>query len=105
METIAYFFSEKFWATWVAIVAMVLMITAAINNKLNVKKPWNQIIAWGVSAILTVGCYFLGLIHVAEPEWLSLIAVSLVSGLASNGVYDIPTIKSFVNNLFGKLKA
>lgn len=100
MDSILIFFTENFWATASTIVALTTSITAVINNKLNPNKIWKQVIAWLVSIALTVGGYFLGMVNVVEPEWFVLIVTGFIVGLASNGFYTIPVIKSFINSWF-----
>ena len=39
----------------------------------------------------------------AEPAWLTLVLTGFVVGLASNGIYDIPTIRNWVNAWFSNL--
>lgn len=100
METILAFFTEHFWATATGLLTISTMITGSINGKFNPNSTWKQVIAWLVSIVLTVGCYFLGLITVANPVWLSLAATGLIVGLASNGFYDIKFIKEWIQSWF-----
>ena len=100
MEIIWSFFTEHFWATATGLFTITTMITGAINGKFNPNSVWKQVIAWFVSIALTVGGYFIGLITVAEPVWLSLIATGLIVGLASNGFYDINFIKEWMYKWF-----
>lgn len=102
MVNILTFFTEHFWATATGLFTITTMITGAINGKLKPNYVWKQIIAWIVSVILTVGGYFVGLITVAEPVWLSLVATGLIVGLASNGFYDIEFIKEWMKKWFGE---
>ena len=48
----------------------------------------------------------LKLIEFGQPVWLGVVMLAIVVGLSSNGVYDIPTIKAFVDKWFarGQLK-
>ena len=93
------FFSENFWAAVSLIALITVPVTTAINTKFNPKKFWKQAISWGVSFILTLICHFIGLISLSAPLWLSIILTGLFSGLSSNGIYDIPTIKTKVTEL------
>jgi len=103
MNPILEFFSENFWASATALGAVATMIAGAVNGKFNPNKVWRQVIAWIISAGLTVGGYFLGIVSVAEPVWLTLTATGLVVGFVSNGIYDIPFMKSFIYKVFGEL--
>jgi len=97
------FFTENFWATAALLGTMATTIAGAINGKLNPNAVWRQVIAWVVSVGLTVGGYFLGLIQLADPVWLTMVATGLIVGLVSNGVYDIPAIKSLIQRIFGEV--
>ena len=103
MNSIVSFFSENFWATAASLGVVASMISGAIISKVNANKVWSQVIAWLVSIGLTVGAYFLDLVTVAEPTWLTLTMTGLLVGLASNGIYDIPAVKEFMYKVFGEL--
>lgn len=90
------FFSENFWAAVSLIAFVTVPVTTAINTKFSPKKFWKQVISWGVSFVLTLIAHFVGLISLSAPLWLSILVTGLFSGLSSNGIYDIPTIKSKV---------
>lgn len=92
--------NDNFWLIATSISAITLPITTMINSKFNVNNVWKQIIAWSTSIILTILSYFLGLITFNEPTWLTVPLTGLVCGLSANGIYDIPTIKNFINNYF-----
>lgn len=102
MSGILSFFTDNFWATAAALGTVSTMIAGAINGKFNPSAIWRQVIAWVIAIALTVGGYFLGLVVVAEPAWLTLTATGIVVGLVSNGVYDIPAIKELVKKWFGE---
>ena len=103
MNVIINFLAENFWATAASLGVIATMIAGVINGWFNPNKVWKQVIAWLVSIGLTVGSYFMGLIHVAEPTWLTLTATGLIVGLVSNGIYDIPTMQNFIAKLFHEL--
>ena len=75
MEIIYGIFSESFW--WVAPILMTL--TVAISGVIN---GWLKLVTFG------------------DPVWLGVVALCVVVGLSSNGLYDIPTIKAFVDSWF-----
>ena len=102
MSSILNFFTENFWATATSLGVVATMVAGAINGKLHTNKVWRQVVAWAVSIVFTVGGYFLGMINVAEPAWLTLTATGLVVGLTSNGIYDIPVIQDFIARVFGE---
>lgn len=98
METLTTFFTENFWAAVSLIATITVPVASFINTKFEPKKIWKQVISWGVGFVLTVVCYFLNMINLGEPLWITILLTGFVAGLSSNGLYDIPTIKSKVNN-------
>ena len=100
MEIIYGIFSESFW--WVAPILMTLTvaITGVINGWLKIEGFWQQLISWLVGSGLAVGAWALKLVTFGDPVWLGVVALCVVVGLSSNGVYDIPTIKAFVDSWF-----
>lgn len=103
METILAIFSADFW--WIAaiLVTLTTTITGTINQGLRINKTWlKQLISWIVSAGLSVGTWAMEITVFADPIWLSIVCLTIVIGLASNGLYDIPTIKNFISTWFTK---
>ena len=100
MEIIYGIFSESFW--WVAPILMTLTvaITGVINGWLKLSGFVEQIISWVVGSGLAVAAWALKLVTFGDPVWLGIVALCVVVGLSSNGVYDIPTIKHFVDSWF-----
>lgn len=95
-------FTDAFWYYAPILASLTVTIAGAINGKFNITEGiWPQIVAWATGSVLTVGGYFLGLITcIGEPVWLALVCLCAVVGLSSNGIYDIPFIKSFIDRLF-----
>lgn len=103
METITGIFSESFW--WVApiLVTMTTALAGLINQGLKVQKGWlKQLISWLLGAGLSVGAWVLKVVTFGNPVWLGVVCLCLVVGLSSNGVYDVPTIKNWINSWFVK---
>lgn len=103
MESIVGIFSESFW--WVApiLVTMTTALAGLINQGLKVQKGWlKQLISWVLGAGLSVGAWALKMVTFGDPVWLGVVCLCLVVGLSSNGVYDIPTIKNWINSWFVK---
>lgn len=103
METITGIFSESFW--WVApiLASMTVALSGVINNLFKIAKGiWPQVVAWVVGSGLSVAAWALKLITFGDPVWLGVVCLCVVVGLSSNGIYDIPTIKNFVDNMFKK---
>lgn len=96
-------FSESFW--WVApvISAATVLLAGVVNGLLKIEKGvWPQVVAWVLASGLSVGAYFAGLVEMGDPQWLGVVALCAVTGLSSNGIYDIPTIKAWVDAWFAK---
>ena len=107
MEIIKGIFSESFWYIAPLLMTATVALAGLINGAFKITKGmWPQIVAWVVGAILSVCAWALQLIEFGEPVWLGVLMLAIVTGLSSNGVYDIPTIKAFVDKWFarGQLK-
>ena len=103
MEIIKGIFSENFW--WVApiLMSLTVSITGVINGAFKIVKGfWPQLVSWVVGSLLAVGAWAIKLIEFGDPVWLGVVALAVVTGLSSNGVYDIPTIKAFVDKWFNR---
>ena len=94
METI---FSPEFWWLAPSISAATIFLAGFINGLFKIEKSgWRQAIACIIASGLTVGSYFLNLITFGDPQWLSIICMAVITSLSSNGIYDIPSIKKFI---------
>ena len=101
MEIIKGIFSEAFWYIAPLLMTLTVAIAGIINGAFKIKKGmWPQVVAWVVGALLAVAAWALQLIEFGEPVWLGVVMLAIVVGLSSNGVYDIPTIKAFVDKWF-----
>ena len=94
-------FTEAFWYYAPILSMLTVTIAGAINGKFNITNGiWPQLVAWITGSVLRVAGYFIGLITcIGEPVWLALICLCGVVGLSSNGIYDIPFIKSIIDKL------
>jgi hypothetical protein len=99
--------SESWWIVGPSISAVTLFIAGLINNKFGISGVWQQVCAWACASTLSVLSWIFGIVSVGEPTWLSVIVLCFFTGLASNGIYDFPAIKKWIDNLpfFGKAKA
>jgi len=103
MEIIKGIFSESFWYVAPLLMTLTVAIAGVINGAFKITKGmWPQIVAWAVGAALSVLTWLLKLIEFGQPVWLGVVMLAIVVGLSSNGVYDIPTIKAFVDKWFGR---
>ena len=107
MEIINGIFSESFWWAAPILMALTVSLTGVINGAFKVSSGFlPQLISWIVGALLSVGAWAIKLVEFGDPVWLGIVALCVVVGLSSNGVYDIPTIKAFVDSWFhrGEIK-
>lgn len=96
-------FSESFWYMAPILMAATTALAGLINQAFKITKGiWPQVIAWVVGILLSVGAYFAKLVTMGDPQWLGVVMLCIVVGLASNGIYDIPTIKKFIDSWFVK---
>ena len=103
MENIVGIFSESFW--WVApiLASATVAVAGVINGLFKITNGiWPQVVAWVVGSGLSVAAWALKLITFGDPVWLGIVCLCAVVGLSSNGIYDVPTIKNFIDNLFTK---
>ena len=101
MEIIKGIFSENFW--WIAPILWTLTValSGVINGAFKINGgTWRQLVSWIVGSGLSVGAWALRLIEFGDPVWLGVVCLCVVVGLSSNGIYDIKTIKNFVNSWF-----
>lgn len=103
MEIIKGIFSESFWYIAPLLMTLTVALAGVINGAFKITKGmWPQIVAWAVGALLSVVTWALKLIEFGQPVWLGVVMLAIVVGLSSNGVYDIPTIKAFVDKWFNR---
>lgn len=103
MENILGIFSIEFWYIAPILVALTTSLSGVINQSFGIDKAWlKQLISWIVGSVLSVGSWALKMLTFGNPIWLGVVCLCVVVGLASNGFYDIPTIKNFINSWFAK---
>ena len=103
METMVGIFSESFWYVAPILVALTTGLCGLINQSIKIEKSLiKQIISWVIGAGFSVGAWGLKVITFGNPVWLGVVCLCVVVGLASNGFYDIPTIKNWINSWFVK---
>ena len=91
-------FTTDFWYMASSLSAVTVFIAGLINSKFNIVNGfWPQLVAWITGSVLSVAAWFFGLVAVGEPTWVAVIVLCGVVGLSSNGIYDIPTIKNFID--------
>ena len=106
METLVGIFSESFWYVAPILVTITTTLSGLLNQGL--QKEWDvpswfkQLVSWVFGAELSVAAWRLKVITFGNPVWLGVIALAIVVGLSSNGIYDIPFIKSWIAKWFVK---
>ena len=100
-------FSEAFWYIAPILVTMTTFIAGLINQGLVDKfvpskhHAWlKQLISWIIGAGLSCAAWGLKVITFGNPVWLGVICLCVVVGLASNGVYDIPFMRGWIEKWF-----
>ena len=100
-------FSEAFWYIAPILVTMTTFIAGLVNQGLVDKyvpkkhHAWlKQLIAWILGAGLSCAAWGLKVITFGNPVWLGVICLCVVVGLASNGVYDIPFMRGWIEKWF-----
>lgn len=100
-------FSEAFWYIVPILATMTTFIAGLINqgfiNKFVPAKhhAWlKQLIAWIIGSGLSCAAWGLKVIAFGNPVWLGVICLCVVVGLASNGVYDIPFMRGWIEKWF-----
>jgi hypothetical protein len=111
MEIINGIFSEAFWYIAPILVTLTTTIAGLINQGIIAKyvpekhQAWvKQLIAWVLGAGLSCAAWGLKVIAFGNPVWLGVVCLCVVVGLASNGVYDIPFMRGWIEKWF-KLKS
>ena len=98
-------FTTDFWYMASSLSAVTVFIAGLINGKFNIVNGiWPQLVSWITGSVLSVAAWFFGLVAVGEPTWVAVIVLCGVVGLSSNGIYDIPTIKNFIDKRFSSKK-
>ena len=94
-------FNDAFWYAAPILVALSTTVTGVINQLFKVADNWKQPISWLVGAGLACGSIGLGFLG-EGIQWPSYIAMSIVVGLASNGIYDNDAIHKSIDSWFTK---
>lgn len=103
MENIIGIFSESFWYIAPMLMTVTVALSGLINQACKINKAWvKQLISWIIGGGLSVGAWALKMITFGNPVWLGVVSLAIVVGLSSNGLYDIPTIKNWINSWFVK---
>lgn len=93
--------TESAWYVAVMLMSIAMFLTGAIIGVCKIKNGWpRRIISWIVPIILSMAAYFIGLYQVTEPVWLGIVTMCIVVALASNGLFEIPAMKAFIEMLF-----
>ena len=103
MEIINGIFSEAFWYIAPLLMSATVAVTGLINGLFKITKGfWPQFVSWCVGSAFAIAAWALKLVEFGDPVWLGVVALAVVVGLSSNGIYDIPAIKAFVDKWFDR---
>ena len=103
MENIIGIFSESFWYIAPMLMTVTVALSGLINQACKINTAWlKQLLSWIIGTGLSVGAWALKMITFGNPVWLGVVSLAIVVGLSSNGLYDIPTIKNWINSWFVK---
>lgn len=103
MDIINGIFSEAFW--WVApiLVTLTTALTGVINQGFNIQPAWlKQLISWIIGSGFACAAWGIKMISFGDPVWLGVVCLCVVVGLSSNGIYDIPAIRNWIDTWFKK---
>lgn len=97
-------FTDSFWMIASLITSVVsTLMTGVVNQFFSVKGTWvKRLISWLVAAGLSVLAWGIGVVSFAQPVWIGIVALCLVTGLSSNGIYSIDEIQATIKNWFPK---
>lgn len=104
MEIIKEIFNDAFWYMAPILVTLSTIVTGLINQGFKIPEKFKQLISWGVGTLLACGSILIGFLG-DSIGWPSYVALSVVVGLSSNGIYDIEAIKKFIDSWFTKKEA
>lgn len=100
-------FSEAFWYIAPILVTMTTFLAGLFNQGVVEKfvpeqhRAWlKQLVAWVIGSGLSVAAWGLKVIAFGNPVWLGVIALCVVVGLSSNGIYDIPFMRNWIETWF-----
>ena len=91
---------ESMWYIIPILASITMAATQALKTKFEMNSVWTQVTSWVISIALAVISWFIGIAPVGEPTWLSLIILGLFTGLTSNGLFDLKTIREWIEKLF-----
>lgn len=89
---------EKWFGSFAAVAALTVFVAAFFNNLLKIVKAFpRQLIAWGVGVVLMLGSNLLNIGYGKEFPLLLSAIHGVAVGLASNGMYNVPWVKSVLD--------
>ena len=88
------------FASFGGIAFLTSFLAAFFNGLLKVVKTFHkQLVAWAVGMLILLVTDLINFGYAADfPIWLALVH-GFAAGLASNGMYDIPTLKAILNGI------
>lgn len=90
------------FASFGGVALLTSFIAAFFNGLLKVVKSFHkQLISWAVGILILIVTDLINFGYAAEFPLLLALAHGFAAGLAANGMYDIPTLKSILNSIEG----
>lgn len=103
MDTMLLILTDNFWIAAAMIASVTTYLTSIINNKIHPNKVCKQIISWLISILLTVICFSVKLITIKNATWPTIAVTGIVVGLASNGMYDMKSMRKMITDWFNNI--
>ena len=96
----------QWFVSFGALAVLTAFIAAFLNGLLKITKGFvKQLIAWAVGIILIIGSKLIGFGYAVELTFLAALMHGIGIGLAANGVFDVPIIKTLMSVIEGWFKS
>jgi len=92
--------TESMWYIIPILASITMAATQALKTRFSMNGVWTQVTSWVISIVLSIASWFCGIATVGEPVWASLTALGIFTGLVSNGLFDIETIRKYIELWF-----
>jgi len=88
------------FASFTGITLLTAFVAAFFNGLLKIAKPFlKQLCAWVIAILLVVGSDIINFGYAKDFPLLFAVVNGFFAGLASNGWFDIPTLKSILDSI------
>jgi hypothetical protein len=91
---------QQWFVSFGAVALLTAFLTAFLNGLFKVEKNFaKQLMAWLVAIVLVVGSDLLNFGYAKDYPTLFAVINGFAVGLASNGVFDVPALKSILGTI------